>query len=72
MRVSTHRMKFPEFFFAHQSALFGIFLTINLSARCNTNTPGNIQVLEKCPNLTSVNFEYCENIEGEHTSNEIS
>ena len=29
-------------------------------------------MLEKCPNLTSVNFYYCEKIEGEHTSNELS
>ena len=33
---------------------------------------GNIQVLESCPNLTSVNFYCCKNIEGEHTSNELS
>ena len=32
---------------------------------------GNIQVLEKCPNLTSVDFSGCWRIEGEHTSNEI-
>ena len=33
---------------------------------------GNIQVLKSCPNLTSVGFEGCEKIEGEHTSNELS
>ena len=66
---------------AHQSALFGMFLTIHLCAmlcavELPTNTPfvrtGNIQVLKSCPNLTSVNFEYCKKIEGEHTSNELS
>ena len=36
---------------------------------CTTNTPGNIQVLENCPNLTDVNFYYCEGIEGEQISN---
>ena len=33
---------------------------------------GNIQVLESCPNLTSVNFYCCREIEGEHTRSEIS
>ena len=75
-------MNFPELFFAHQSALFGIFLMIHLCAmlctvempatRTNHTRTGNIQVLESCPNLTSVNFESCGKIEGEHTSNELS
>ena len=46
-----------------------------LCAACNTNTharTGNIQVLKSCSNLASVNFNFCEKIEGEHTSNELS
>ena len=69
-------MNFPELFFAHQSALsYGMFLTIP-SALPATRThhirSGNIQVLENCPNLTNVNFYFCEKIEGKHTSNELS
>ena len=73
-------MTFPELVFAHQPALFGMFLTIHFARRhvlspcnCNNmNTSGNIQVLESCPNLTDVNFEGCNKITGEHTSNELS
>ena len=75
-------MKFPELFFAYQSAFLGIFLNIHLFAMlCAVELPatrthhirtGNIQVLKSCPNLTSVNFERCKKIEGEHTSNAIS
>ena len=67
-------MNFPELFSAHQSAFFGTFLTIHLWAmplpatRTHHIRTGNIQVLKSCPNLTSVNFYYCEKIEGEQTS----
>ena len=76
--------KFPGVFFAYQSAFFGMFLTIHLCAVlhvCDVELPatrthhirtGNIQVLKSCPNLTSVNFEDCKKIEGEHISNELS
>ena len=67
-------MNFPELSFAHQSAsLVGTFLTIPFALspiRTHVRT-GNIQVLEKLPMLTSVNFYECENIQGEHTWNEI-
>ena len=48
---------------------------VNMSGTTYSNPmkiTGNIQVLEKCPNLTSVNFRDCKKIEGEHTSNSIS
>ena len=65
-------MNFPELFFAHQSAPFvGTFLTILALPATRTHhvRTGNIQVLENCPNLTDVNFYYCEGIEGEQISN---
>ena len=69
-------MNFPELFSAHQPAPFvGTFLTIYFSLpqiRTHHTRTGNIQVLKSCPNLTSVDFMYCEKIEGEHTSNELS
>ena len=61
--------------FAHQSAFFGMFLTIHLCAMlhvCAVELPatrthhvrtGNIQVLGNRPNLTSVNFNGCNGVD---------
>ena len=68
-------MKFPELFFAHQSAFLGMFLTMPFAlpaTRTYHALTGNIQVLEKCPNVTSINFAGGTEIEGEHTLNEQS
>ena len=52
-----------------------MFLTMPFAlpaTRTHHALTGNIQVLENCPNVTSVNFELCKKIEGEQTSNAIS
>ena len=66
----TVRCDIYETFLRTSPHLFGMFLTTPM--RTHHVRTGNIQVLENCPNLTSVNFFYCEKIEGEHTSNAIS
>ena len=53
----------------------GMFLTMPFAlpaTRTHHALTGNIQVLENCPNLTSVDFDRCKKIEGEDTSNELS
>ena len=51
-------MNYPEFFFAHQSAPYGMFFTLTLFSRT-----GDIQVLGNCNILTSVNFSGCNGAE---------
>ena len=74
--------KFPGVFFCVPVRIFrnipnysSLRDAMRCRTACNTNTharTGNIQVLKSCPNLTSVNFYCCKNIEGEHTSNGLS
>ena len=52
-----------------------MFLTMPFAlpaTRTHHALTGNIQVLENCPNVTSVNFRGCKKIEGEQASNENS
>ena len=52
-----------------------MFLTMPIAlpaTRTHHSLTGNIQVLENCPNVTSVNFKDCYSIDGEQPSNELS
>ena len=53
----------------------GMFLTMPFAlpaTRTHYALTGNIQVLENCPNVTSLNFKGCQRIEGEQISNAFS
>ena len=48
-----------------------MFLTMPFAlpaTRTHHARTGNIQVLENCPNVTSLNFQCCFKIEGEHAA----
>ena len=63
------RVQSKEISWSFLFAFFGMFLTILALPATRTHhvRTGDIQVLKNCPNVTSLNFENCSNIHGEHT-----